>query len=207
MWFKDFAGLTFYYTAKIFVRAFFTIYNRIEVRGLENVPRKGPLVVASTHHSNLDPPAIGCVFPRKLYYMAKAELFKNKFFGWLIKSLGAIPLPRQQKQASVSAIKTAIKCLKNNSAVIIFPEGGRGPEGVLRPLEPGVVFISQKADAPILPCVIKGTSKAMPIGASYIKPTKIRIVFGKVLSPEDYPDRESYLLALRESLLELINQD
>ena len=96
---------------------------RVKVVGKENVPKDGGMILAVNHKSNLDPIFAGAYCPRPLRFMAKADLFKNKLFGGLIKKLGAFPI--QRGRGDIGAIKGAFSILKNNDAMLIFPEGHR----------------------------------------------------------------------------------
>lgn len=190
-----------YHLCKLFTWTFLKLYNGLEVFGVEHIPRSGPFIVASTHHSNLDPVAVGSACPRRLRFLAKRELFSNRAFGWLISTLGAIPLPRGE--VGMAAMKEALKVLSGGEGLLIFPEGTRGPEGAIRPLQEGVAFLALKAFVPVVPCLIRGSFDAMPRGSSVIKPSRIRVLFGKPLLPLEGESRASFLSRLKLSLEEL----
>lgn len=192
----------FYSFCKLFTWAFLKLYNGLEVRGVEHIPKSGPFLLASTHHSNLDPVAVGSACPRRLRFLAKRELFSNRAFGWLISALGAIPLPRGE--VGMAAMKEALKVLSRGEGLLIFPEGTRGPEGAIRPLQEGVAFLALKASVPVVPCLIRGSSFAMPRGSSFVRPFRIRVLFGKPLYPVEGESRSSFLYRLRCALEELL---
>lgn len=173
------------YTILRFISALLCkIFFRIEVRGKENMPKKGGFILASNHFSYLDPIILGVVSPRKLNYMARHDLFFNRFFGQLLLSLGVFPVKRNS--ADRPALKQAIKGLSKGRPLLLFPEGTRqgGPNPA--PLEPlaGVGYLAAKANVPVIPAHIKGTDKALPKGARYIKPAKICVCFGKQINIE-----------------------
>ncbi|ADH60915.1 1-acyl-sn-glycerol-3-phosphate acyltransferase [Thermoanaerobacter mathranii subsp. mathranii str. A3] len=145
----------FYYIAKIIVRAIIKVIFKIEIKGLENIPKKGPVIICSNHISFLDPPVIGALLNRRIYFMAKEELFKNPFLRLLLGTgLGAFPVKRGT--ADLSAIKTALTYLKKGKAIGIFPEGTRSKTGQLQKAEPGVAMLAIKGNAPVVPIAIKG---------------------------------------------------
>ena len=145
----------FYYIAKVIVRTIIKVIFRIEIRGLENIPKKGPVIICSNHISLLDPPVIGALLNRRIYFMAKEELFKNPFLRLLLGTgLGAFPVKRGT--ADLSAIKTALTYLKKGKAIGIFPEGTRSKTGQLQKAEPGVAMLAIKGNAPVVPIAIKG---------------------------------------------------
>jgi len=161
--------------------------------------------VASNHCSNLDPILVGALFPRRLKYFAKEELFRPFLFGRIIRILGAVPVSRDNNAAAAGALKGFFKFLKEGSDVLIFPEGSRSSDGKLLPLENGVGLIASHSQAPILPVFIKGSSKSMPPGAAIVKPVKITVTFGKLitLTPEAYKEkgaREKIMTALTDAL-------
>ncbi len=129
-----------------------------KILGRENIPKDKNFILVSNHTSNFDPPILGVATNIRLAYMAKEELFKNKIFGGLIKKLGAFPVSRGG--GDISAIKTAIRVLKDGQNMVIFPEGGRSKtKGMLRKGKPGAILIATKARVGILPLGIDANFK------------------------------------------------
>ncbi len=132
----------------------------LRVQGRRNVPRAGGLLVVANHQSYLDPPLVGVAAARHLSYLAKKSLFNHQPLGWLIGSVGAVPINREA--AGTEGIKTALALLKQGRAVLIFPEGGRSENGLMQPLMPGVVVLIRRSGVPILPVGVAGTYQAWP---------------------------------------------
>lgn len=130
---------------------------RVKVVGKENVPKDGGMILAVNHKSNWDPIFAGAYCPRTLRFMAKADLFKNKLFGGLIKKLGAFPI--QRGRGDIGAIKGAFSILKNNDAMLIFPEGHRIKNGRRVKAKLGVSMIAVYAEVPVIPLCISGEYK------------------------------------------------
>lgn len=144
----------FYAIARGLVNFFYHIVFKITIVGRENIPaQKGGCIIASNHVSNNDPPFIGIVFKGKYTFMAKEELFKNRFFGWLIRKLGAFPVKRGAKD--LAAIDKAIESLAEGRTFIIFPEGTRSKDGELGRAKSGVSIIAVRANAPVIPVFVK----------------------------------------------------
>lgn len=144
----------FYTIARGLVSLFYHIFFKITIVGRENIPaQKGGCIIASNHVSNNDPPFIGVVFKGKYTFMAKEELFRNRFFGWLIRKLGAFPVKRGAKD--FTAIDTAIESLGKGRTFIIFPEGTRSKTGELGRPKSGVSIIAVRAKAPVIPVFVK----------------------------------------------------
>ena len=119
---------------------------RLEVRGQENVPATGPLVVACNHESMLDPIILGAAIPRPMHYLAKSELLRVALIGAWLKSLDVIPVRRGQ--SDTVAIESAVEVLDAGQVVGIFPEGGVLREG---PWLRGAARMALAAGAPLLP--------------------------------------------------------
>lgn len=143
-----------YAVVKVILRALFTVVLRMRVEGTENIPKEGPLVIASNHLSLLDPPVIGTAATRKVHFMAKQELFVP-ILGDIYKILGAFPVRRGG--ADRAAIKHGIEILQSSQVLAIFPEGTRSKTGKLGKAEPGALMMASKAMAAIVPCCVIGT--------------------------------------------------
>lgn len=198
----------FYFIVRNLLKLLLIIYNRCSSKWLCKLNPDEHFIVACNHASNLDPVIVGCYFPRLLRYFAKEELFTNKLFGACIRALGAVPVSRQNNASAAGALKGFMKLYQDGSDVLIFPEGGRTLDGNLQPLEGGVAVIAAHERAPILPVFIHGSFKAMPPGAAFIKPTKLRVTFGEPLrfSDDVYKSKEGRKIimdALTESMKKL----
>ncbi len=152
---------------------------RIRYTGRENVIKEGAFILAVNHKSLLDPIVAGMACPRQLSFMAKAELFKNKFFGGFISKLGAFPVHRGS--GDINALKTAFKILKNGGALLIFPEGRRVKKGEKGRAKSGVAVIAQKMNVPVIPVLIDGDYKWM---------SKITVRIGEPISFEEYAGKK-----------------
>lgn len=172
----------FYISAKFFGLFLFKLFFNWEVKGKENIPRKGGFIIASNHLSYLDSIVIGVASPRKLHYLAKSSLFKIPVLNFLIKIYGAIPIEREKKY-SIS-IRKGLEILKRGGGVVIFPEGTRNPKGEVKIPKKGVAFLAYKTGVPVIPAKIKGTEKALFIGGKLIKPAKIKVIFGPPIKVE-----------------------
>lgn len=171
----------FYWLVRNTFRILLRVYNRCSVRWLEDIDPDERVVVACNHASNLDPLVVGSFFPRRLRYFAKEELFRSWFLGSSIRALGAVPVSRADNASAAGALKGFMKLYREGSDILIFPEGGRSPDGRLQPLEAGVALIAARERAPILPAFIHGSFDAMPTGSRFVRPSKIVLTFGRTL--------------------------
>ncbi|WP_168119176.1 lysophospholipid acyltransferase family protein [Paenibacillus sp. HB172176] len=136
---------------RFLLRVIYRFLFRLEAKGLHHIPKSGPVILASNHISNLDPPTIGVLVPRKVYFMAKEELFKIPIFGGLLRSFGAFPVKRGG--VSKEAIRSGINLLKAGNVMGIFPEGSRKTPGAAKK---GTAMIAMRSEALIVPVAIVG---------------------------------------------------
>ena len=171
-----------YAVMKPIALAFMRLLFRLEGRGMGHVPMQGPVLLVANHSSFLDPPLVGGVAPRPLSFMAKAELFRVPLFSGLIRRLNARPVRREG--ADAGALRTALRILQEGGVLLMFPEGTRGPEGVLREPKPGAAMLAVMSGAPVVPVFIEGSGRAWPRGQSLPRLAKVRVTFGAPLKFE-----------------------
>ena len=172
---------------KIFQAGFRLAFGGVEVHGMHNVPPGGPLIVASNHRSYLDPVILASFLPRRVYHMAKRELFRNPLFARLITYYGAFPVDREGT-ARASTFRTALNLLKLNGAVVIFPEGGIVDSTAEVEVKEGVATLAAMSRAPILPVYIAGSNTL--ISPRGILDSWLVIRVGEVIPPAQGKGRE-----------------
>lgn len=161
------------------------ILYRGEVIGVENIPRRGGLIVAANHASVLDPPLIGCRLPRQLAFFARKTLWKGGVINWWLDTVGTIPVDRDSG-SDVSAIKRVLQVLKDGRAIIVFPEGTRTPTGALQAARPGVGLLACRTGVPVVPARIFGTFEAFGRDGPLRIGIPVSMIFGRPLGPADY---------------------
>ena len=152
---------------------------RLEARGRENVPATGPVLLVANHSSFLDPPLIGVAVHRQISFLAKAELFHLPLLGGLIRRLNVRPIRREG--GDPSALRTAMRVLEDGGALLIFPEGTRGDEGIIRPAKAGAGMLAVLSGASVVPVFVRGSGRAWPRGRKLPRPAKVTVTFGKLL--------------------------
>lgn len=139
--------------------------------------------MAGNHTSYLDPVVLGVACPRRLDFMAKEELFRNPLFSGLLSRVGAFPVKRNS--ADLSALKEAMRRLKQGNGLALFPEGSRRFDGLSSEPHAGIGFLTAKLNVPVIPAFIRGTDLALPKGAKFIRrPVRICVYFGKEICIE-----------------------
>ncbi len=167
-----------YRALKPLVLALMRLLFRLEAVHPERVPASGPILLVANHSSVLDPPLVGGVCPRQLAFLAKAELFRIPLLGRFIHALGARPIRREG--ADPAALRTALRLLEGEGALLIFPEGTRAErEGVLRPAKAGAGMLAVMSGAALVPVYVSGSGHAWPKGHRFPRRSKVRVAFGE----------------------------
>jgi 1-acyl-sn-glycerol-3-phosphate acyltransferase len=190
--------------AQSIVRIGTTVVLDLKVYGRDNVPDEGGVLMVSNHQSYLDPAVLGAQLRRPMSYLAKADLWKNKAFGWLISNLYAYPV--QQGKGDKGAIIETITRLQEGHLLNIFPEGSRTETGELLPIQRGVALVIRKAKVPVIPAVVDGSFRAWPKGQLLPGRHPVRVMFGKPRRMDHLDGKEIVAEVdrlLREMLAEL----
>lgn len=172
---------------------------RLEIRGLEKIPKGQPVVFMPNHQSNSDPPAVFAVIPPVLI-MAKKEFFRIPVLGRAMILRGFIPVDRKNHDRAVEAVEEAAKSLIAGHSFLLFPEGTRSKDGRLQPFKKGGFVMAIKAGAPIIPISISGSSRVMRKGEFAIRPGVVRVTI------HDAVPTEGLTIENRDRLLETVRQ-
>jgi 1-acyl-sn-glycerol-3-phosphate acyltransferase len=157
---------------------------RPHVIGLENVPRSGPLILASNHRSFIDSVVIPAVAPRPVNFLAKSDYFEGRGIkGRLVKewfvTFGAMPVDRDDSRAAIASLDTALGVLAEGGAFGIYPEGTRSRDGRLYRGRTGVAQLALTSGAPIVPVGLIGTDRLQPVGSNRPRLVRITVKFGE----------------------------
>jgi 1-acyl-sn-glycerol-3-phosphate acyltransferase len=148
-----------YYFGRIIIRVLVFPVASWEVKGRENVPAQGPVLVVCNHLHLADPPIVAASIKLKSVFMAKEELFQTRWSRFWVQNFGAFPVRR--RVADRNALKQAEHWLEQGVSLVMFPEGKRSSTGQLEPALPGSALIASRLGVPILPVAITGTEKLM----------------------------------------------
>lgn len=162
------------------------LYTRMTIEGREHIPKTGAFVLAPVHRSYVDTGIAGALTTRRLRYMGKDSMWKNRQFGWLFSALGSFPVTRGT--ADREALNRCIEVLEAGDALVLFPEGERKSGPVVQPLFDGAVYCAIKAGVPIVPVGIGGSEWVMPKKAKFIYPKKVHVVIGPPMPPPVAPE-------------------
>ena len=198
----------FYWFMKGILKPLLRALYRIRPEGLENIPRKGPAIIAANHVSFLDSFFIPLVIKRrKVTYLAKADYFKSWKTSWFFKGVGQISCEREGGSKSQQSLEIALDVLEGGNLLGIYPEGTRSPDGVLHRGRTGVARLAIHAGVPVIPCGLIGTEDVMPKNAKMPRigrRLKVRVRFGKPLDFSRYAGQERDRFALRSATDEIM---
>jgi len=189
------SAITYSFFRKIF-KLILLLFFRFKVRGGENFPLKGPFILASNHISYMDPVIVGAAAKRRVRFITSEHLYRNKFAAFLFRAVDCIEIKRGE--ADHKALKRVMGCLKAGKPVVIFPEGGRSEGKDMKEISDGLGFLALKTDAPVVPCLVRGSDKALPKDAGFFKSATVTVDVGEPIDPKDFDykgsKREAYKL-------------
>jgi 1-acyl-sn-glycerol-3-phosphate acyltransferase len=164
---------------------------RPRVEGLDNIPRTGPVIVASNHLSFADSMVIPIVVPRKVVFLAKEDYFTGTGVrgaltrGWF-EGIGMVPVDRDDTKSALASLDIALEVLGRGEAFGIYPEGARSRDGRLYRGRTGVAHLALSSGAPVVPVGLIGTERLQPVGASLPRLARVTVRFG---TPMDFRGR------------------
>jgi 1-acyl-sn-glycerol-3-phosphate acyltransferase len=171
-----------YKGVKAFLRLLCFLYFRVDVKGAAKVPATGRVILAPVHRSFIDFLVVGTtVTRRKVFFMAKDDLWNSRLLGGFLESFGAFPVNREG--ADRLALDRAQAVLEDGEALIMFPEGTRRKGPIIEELHEGAAFLAARTGSEILPIGVGGTSASMPKGAKLPRPVKVTLIVGDPIEP------------------------
>ena len=185
----------FYIICKILLSPIIWLLYPTRFVGKKNLRKKGSMIIAANHQSNRDVFILGAHVCRKIQFMAKKELFKNKLGGAILRSWGAYPIRRGE--ADITAIKTTLRLLKKGKVLAIFPEGTRIENTSMQDVKNGVAMFASKTESPIVPAFFEKKPKPFRCNRFLIgKPFYVSEIFGTTnLSKEQLCQASEYISA------------
>lgn len=190
-----------------------------QVSGLSHVPDTGGVILASNHRSFVDSVVIPVIVPRKVVFLAKSDYFdgtgvKGAISRAWFSGLGMLPVDRDDAQAALASLDTALEVLERGEAFGIYPEGTRSRDGRLYRGRTGVAHLALTAGVPVVPVGLQGTENIQPVGSTLPRLAKVSVTFGTPIDPrgryEDMPSGKARRLLTDEimaAIAELSGQE
>jgi 1-acyl-sn-glycerol-3-phosphate acyltransferase len=159
-----------------------TVGAKVQVEGLDRIDISKPQVYVVNHLSAFDIPVLYSYLPFQFRILAKKELFRYPFMGWHLRRSGQIPVVLENPKASVRSLNLAVAAIRKGNSLVIFPEGGRSPDGQLHSFMGGAFYAAVKAQVDVIPIVLVGTYEMLKMNSFHIKPGQVQMVVGSPIS-------------------------
>lgn len=174
-----------------------TIMSPVKVTGLDKIDVSKPHVYAVNHASAMDIPVLYVYLPFQFRIVFKKELLAYPIVGWQLKRSGQVCIDQQKPTNSIAAIRSAVKSLKAGMPLVIYPEGGRTPDGEIKPFLPGALFLAIKAQVDIVPVALVGTYELLPMDTYHIKCRPLEMRVGEPISTAGMTMRDLEAVSVR----------
>jgi 1-acyl-sn-glycerol-3-phosphate acyltransferase len=174
-----------------------TICSPVKVTGIDSLDPSKPHVIAVNHASALDIPVLYANLPFPFRIAFKKELLSYPIVGWHLKRSGQVCIDQQNPARSIGSIRSALKGLKSSMPLVIYPEGGRTPDGEIKPFLPGAFFLAIKAQVEVVPVALVGTFDLLPMNTYHIKCRPLEMRVGKPISTVGLTLRDMEALSAR----------
>ncbi len=173
---------------------------RVETVGLDQLDAAGTYIFMSNHVSNLDPPILIPLIPRRTSVMVKKELFTYPILGRAMRMGSLVPVDRGNRDAGIEAVKAAKQVIGQGLNMTIYVEGKRSFDGKLLPFKKGPFYLAMECGVPVVPVTIAGTHYAMPKKRFAIRPGTVKVIFHEPIAPKDFGSRECLMEKVRAAI-------
>lgn len=170
---------------------------RWETIGRDRLDPNQTYIFMANHTSNIDPPVIVPLIGRRVFILAKKELFKIPIFGYAMRKARFIAVDRQNRNAAIDSVRRATEVLQSGLSMMVYPEGTRSRDGKLLPFKKGPFHLAMDSGASVVPVTIIGAHEIWPKGTFRVTPGTIRVVFHAPVDPHGYPSREALMEDVR----------
>jgi 1-acyl-sn-glycerol-3-phosphate acyltransferase len=168
--------------------------------GLDKIDPSGTYIFMSNHVSNLDPPLLLPMIPRRTSVLAKKEIWRIPILGKALDLAEIVPVERSNRDSAINSIRRASEVMKHHIHMTIFPEGTRSPDGRLMPFKKGPFHLAAETGFSIVPVTILGTYEMMPKSSSIVRSGTATLVFHAPIDPTQYASREELVQAVRDAI-------
>ena len=173
---------------------------KIQTVGLDKLDAKRTYIFMSNHVSNIDPPLLMPLIPRRTSIMARKELFNYPILGKTMRLGSLVPVDRGNRESGIAAVRAASEVIRQGMNMTIFVEGKRSYDGKLLPFKKGPFYLAEECQVPVVPVTIVGTHSIMPKTRFAIKPGKATVIFHDAIEPRDFESRECLMQRVRRAI-------
>jgi len=173
---------------------------KVEVVGSEKLDWHRTYIFMCNHASNLDPPIVIPVMPRRTSVLVKKELFRVPLLGWAMRLASLVPVDRTNREAAIASLRFAADVLGSGVNMTIWPEGTRSPDGCLLPFKRGPFHLAMETGVSVVPITLAGTYDIWKKGKFVIHPGTVTVIFHEPIDPAGYSSQEKLINAVRERI-------
>jgi 1-acyl-sn-glycerol-3-phosphate acyltransferase len=170
---------------------------RVQVIGLDKLDPALTYIFMSNHASNIDPPLLLPLIPRRTSVIAKKELFNYPILGKTMRLGSLVPVDRGDRDAGIAAVRSAAEVIRQGINMTIYVEGKRSLDGKLLPFKKGPFYLAMESNVPVVPVTISGSHYVMPKKRFAIKPGTVTLIFHSPIEPKDFGSREDLMEKVR----------
>jgi 1-acyl-sn-glycerol-3-phosphate acyltransferase len=176
-----------YAVVRLLATPLYRLLWRVRVEGGQQLPHRGPAILAANHVAFFDSVVLIMTVRRTLSFVGKVEYLDSWKTRRLLPALGMIPVDRSHARRALAALKIAAEVLRAGGMFAIYPEGTRSPDGDLHVGHTGAAYLSLATGVPIVPTGIVGTDQVQPPGTKLPRPFRpITVRFGTPIDPTMY---------------------
>ena len=173
---------------------------RVESVGLDKLDPARTYIFLSNHVSNLDPPIITPLIPKRTSVMVKKELLTYPILGRAMRMGSMVPVDRGNRDAGIESVRAAKQVVQQGLNMTIYVEGKRSFDGKLLPFKKGPFYLAMECGVPVVPITITGTHYIMPKTRFAIKPGIATVIFHPPIEPSDFGSRECLMEKVRAAI-------
>ena len=171
---------------------------KVEVVGLDKIDPARTYLFMSNHVSNIDPPILMPLIPRRMSIMVKKELFRVPVLARLMRFGSLVPVDRGNRETGIAAVRAAADVIRQGINMAVYVEGHRSFDGKLLPFKKGPFYLAEECGVPIVPVTIVGSHDVMPKRRFGIKPGIVTVVFHQPIEPKDFGSRDCLMAKVRK---------
>ncbi len=173
---------------------------RVETVGLDKLDASRTYIFMSNHVSNVDPPILMPLIPRRMSIMVKKELFRYPILARLMRFGSLVPVDRGNRESGIAAVRAAAEVIRQGLNMTVYVEGHRSFDGKLLPFKKGPFYLAEECGVPIVPVTIVGSHYVMPKTRFAIRPGTVTVIFHDPIEPKDFGSRECLMAKVRKSI-------
>jgi 1-acyl-sn-glycerol-3-phosphate acyltransferase len=173
---------------------------KVKTQGLDKIDPARTYIFMSNHVSNVDPPILMPLIPRRMSVMVKKELFRVPVLARLMRFGSLVPVDRGNRESGIAAVRAAADVIRQGVNMTIYVEGHRSFDGRLLPFKKGPFYLAEGCGVPVVPVSIVGSHYVMPKKRFCIKPGTITVIFHAPIEPKDFGSRECLMAKVRKAI-------